>query len=586
MHKVIESYLRQFVSENGLEALDESEQFERFVNHCVVSQVYPDPYEIDSVTTSSDDNSIDGVAVVIGDELVTTAEDARSYLESVKPRRSLAAQYVFVQAKRTDGFDAGEMLKFGNGVVSLFGESPVVTDDVLNEFLLVHNVVVENLAKIQDGRPRCQLAYASTGGWLATNGLREKVIEPIIDQLTRLGIFHRVTFEPIDREALIRLWVKTQAPVEATFTVKGTVPLPAIAGVTEAYLTLVPAKEFIANVLSDEDGRIRTSVFEQNVRAFLGDDNPVNSRMREALTDPKLRDRFAINNNGVTIVAPDVRVQSDRVSVSDFQIVNGCQTSHVLYRTRQAVTDDVWVPLKVIEADDPDVVAQLVESTNSQTSVEQSQFLSIRPFTRKIQAYFDAFEATDEERERRLYFERRTNQYAGQAIPRMRIFDIPKLARAFAAMFLDLPHIAYMYPTQVLKERAAQLFRPDHREHVYYTAALALYRLELATSNRLIPRKYEAYKWHILMAVKYLIAGKDVPRLESSKIEAYCDRIDSALAKGGRISLAPFQTAARLVDNIGSVTRDRRKGQPYTEDLKSAALAHAEKTKKTTRKKG
>jgi hypothetical protein len=152
---------------------------------------------------------------------------------------------------------------------------------------------------------------------------------------------------------------------------------------------------------------------------------------------------------------------------------------------------NVWVPLKAIEAEDPDIVGHLVESTNSQTTVEQSQFLSIRPFTRKIEAYFEAFGASEEERERRLYFERRTNQYSGQGVARMRIFDIPKLARAFAAMFLDLPHIAYMYPTQVLKERSNQLFRPDHREHVYYTAALTLYRLELATTSRYLPRKYE-----------------------------------------------------------------------------------------------
>src|SRR5271165_3789090 len=100
------------------------------------------------------------------------------------------------------------------------------------------------------------------------------------------------------------------------------------------------------NVLTDQDGRIRTSVFEQNVRAFLGDDNPVNARIRVGLETSGKHDRFAINNNGITIVAPDVRVQSDRVSVTDFQIVNGCQTSHVLYRSRDKVSDEVWLPLK------------------------------------------------------------------------------------------------------------------------------------------------------------------------------------------------------------------------------------------------
>jgi hypothetical protein len=572
MHKIIESYLRQFVTENGYDALGEAEQFERFVNHSVIAQFFLDSYDMDAVTTSSDDVGIDGVAVILGDELITTAEDAKIYLRSAKPRRSIPARYVFCQAKRTDGFDLGEMLKFGMGVTDLFSESPEVSNDVLAEFLEIHEVVVTNLSNIQDGRPHCNLYYACTGIWNETNGLRQRALDPTIANLNRIGLFHQITYDPLDRETLGKLWIATRAPINATFSVKGTVSLPPINGVTEAYLALAPAQDFINNVLSDEGGRMRTSVFEQNVRAFLGDDNPVNLRIKEALGTNSVHDRFAINNNGVTIVSPDVKVQSDRVSVSDFQIVNGCQTSHVLHRNKELVGPSVWIPIKIIEADDPDIVAQLVESTNSQTMVEQEQFLSIRPFARKIEAYFNAFEGTDEERERRLYFERRTNQYAGQGIGRLRAFDIPKLARVFAAMFLDLPHIAYMYPNQVFVERKEQLFRSDHREHIYYTAALALYRLELALGNQYVTRQYQSYKWHMLMIVRYLYGGPEMPRLDSQKIENYCAKIDSVLVRGGKASAPPFQEAARIIEQIGVVTRDRRKGQKYTDELREAAL--------------
>lgn len=580
MHKIIQSYLREFVTEAAIADMDEAQQFERFVNHCVVTQAFPDNFDVDSVTTSDEDFGIDGVAVVLGDELVTTVDDAQSLLSAAKPRRSVSAQYIFTQAKRSDSFDSGEMLKLGSGVASLFGEAPEVRDDVLSEFLEIHNLIVENLSRIENGRPNCTLFYVTTGIWNPKSGLIEKVVEPTNEHLMRIGLFHQVMFEPIDREQLIKLWVKTRAPVAATFTVKGTVALPPIQGVTEAYLALAPAKEFIEAVVSDPEGRLRTSVFEQNVRAFLGDDNPVNASIREALSNPKVHDRFAINNNGITIVSPDVRVQSDRVSVTDYQIVNGCQTSHVLYRSRAMVDDSVWIPLKVIEAEDPDVVGQLVEATNSQTTVAEAQFLSIRPSTRKIEAYFNAF-AGEADADKRLYFERRTNQYVGQGIGRVRVFDIPKLARCFAAMFLDIPHIAYRYPTQVLQERVSDLFRADHHEHVYYTAALALYRLELAIGNNYVARKYKGYIWHILMIVKYLEAGSEVPRLESSKIEQYCAKIDAVLAKGGKASAPPFEAAARIIEQVGLVTRDRRKGQRYTDELKAAAIRASKKRKKS-----
>ena len=361
MHKVIEANLQEFVKIHELGGLTESQQFERFVNYCVFAQHHREEYDINVVTTGNDDPGIDGVAVFFNDEMISTAESAVEYFKGLSGRRrSIAARYVFVQAKRGDSFDLGEMLKFSGGVYQLFSSKTSAADDVLAEFLEIHDAVVKNLMSIEGGRPRVDLYYACTGVWTDAKELRERGLGAGKDQMNSLGLFSRVEYTPVDREMLISLWVKTSAPVEATFVVKGAVPLPAMSGVSEAYLALTSAKDFVKNVLSDSNGNLRTNVFDQNVRAFLGDDNPVNAQIMKALKDPAHHDRFAINNNGITIVSPDVRVQSDRISVSDFQIVNGCQTSHVLFRNENTLTDAVWVPIKVIEAQEPDVVAQVV----------------------------------------------------------------------------------------------------------------------------------------------------------------------------------------------------------------------------------
>jgi hypothetical protein len=39
---------------------------------------------------------------------------------------------------------------------------------------------------------------------------------------------------------------------------------------------VVRASDFVNNLLLTEDGNLRTQVFEENVRSFLGHDNPVN----------------------------------------------------------------------------------------------------------------------------------------------------------------------------------------------------------------------------------------------------------------------------------------------------------------------
>ncbi|WP_333991174.1 AIPR family protein [Burkholderia orbicola] len=383
MNRIIGSYLQKFSDEHNLLGLGEAEKFERFVNFCLLMQVHPDNFEIEDVTTSSDDDSIDGAAALIDGVLVSTAESARSIFAELPKRRSAEVRYIFVQAKRSDKFDLGEMLKLSAGVANLFAPNTSSKDEVLAEFRDIHDVVVDNLSSVQDGRPECNLYYVCTGSWSDASGLRERALQPAEAQLQALGYFNKVSYQPVDRESLMSLWIKTRTPVQATFPVKGAVALPPINGVNEAYLALAPARDFIANVLADKDRRLKTAVFEQNVRAFLGEDNPVNARMRNALVDDGVHDRFAINNNGITIVSPDVRVQNDRISVSDYQIVNGCQTSHTLYRSWDAISEKVWLPVKIIEAEAADVVAQLVESTNSQTNIGETQFLSVKPFAQK-----------------------------------------------------------------------------------------------------------------------------------------------------------------------------------------------------------
>lgn len=573
MHKVLKSYLEQFSKDFEKNDLDEADQFERFVNFCIINRSYPDSFDIEDVTTGVDDWSIDGAAIIIGDELVLTQEDAISVFDRLRSRQTLPVLYVFIQAKRSDSFDGGDMAKFGAGVTSLLTDTEsVLTDDVLVEIRKIHEVVVSQLSKVQGGRPKCSLHYVTSGVWGSPKDLI-RIIGQQVNQLNSTSLFTAVEFLPVDREALITHWIQTLSPVEATFLVKGYVPIPNIVGVQEAYLTVVSASEFVDKVLTGEDGRIRSHVFEQNVRAFLGDDNLVNSRIGAGLTDPNSRDRFAILNNGITLVSPDIKVQSERVSAIDFQIVNGCQTSHVLFRNRHLLTDNVYVSVKLVEAEDPEIVSQVVQATNSQSDVEETQFLSLSPFVRKIEAYFNSFD-TEAEKDKRLYFERRTRQYAGTEIGgRNRVFDIQRLARAFAAMFLDVPHLAARYPTQTLKEKADVLYQSDHKEIAYYTAALALYRLELSFNNDYVPASYKSKKWHLLMAMKYLSGGGKVPPLNSNKLESYCQTIIDALEGGGKSSAAPFLAAKDRLDALGIASRDRLKRQTFTDEIKASLLA-------------
>ena len=111
-------------------------------------------------------------------------------------------------------------------------------------------------------------------------------------------------------------------------------------------------------------------------------------------------------NNGVTIIAKTLRATANRFYIEDYQIVNGCQTSHVLFDRKEALDSTVMVPLRLIATKDDDVIASIIVATNRQTEVREEQLLALSSFQKKLEAFFSSFDEAQ-----RLYYERRSRQY-------------------------------------------------------------------------------------------------------------------------------------------------------------------------------
>ncbi len=566
MHKIIKSHLRRFVSEHSLSACSEDKQFEHFVNYSIVSRYYPAKFDVQLITTGDDDTGIDGIAVLIDSELATSVEEAEAIFKSHK--KNIEAHIVFIQSKSGEKFSKEEISSFSSAVfdfISEKGELP--RGERITEYRDIFNVLLENASKISNGKPSCSIFFATTGEWNNEPEL-EGIFSIAHKQIMSTGYFSKVDAEPVDRDKVVKLWMDTWQPVSAKFDVKGSTPFPVISGVNEAYLAIVPAKQFVETVISDSEGRIRATVFQENVRSFLGIDNGVNAQISGTISSPG-KDRFAILNNGVTIISSDVRIQSDTIYVNDFQIVNGCQTCHVLHRNKHLLDERIMLTVKVVEAQDPDVVTEIVRATNSQSPVKSEQFLSLRPLVRHIEQYFDSFDSEDE-KDYRLYFERRERQFANEEIPDIRIYDIRKVARSFSAMFLDRPDLSTRYPTQMFLELDDQIFRDSQKEIAYYTSAYILYRLHLAFSNNRIQSDYSKFKWHLLMILKYQVCGKKQPQLTSRKLEDYCQKLLAAVSPKGKDESALFNRAIEVINSIGLPTKDRLKRQAYSLEIKKA----------------
>ncbi|MCF6364153.1 MAG: AIPR family protein [Gammaproteobacteria bacterium] len=248
------------------------------------------------------------------------------------------------------------------------------------------------------------------------------------------GLFEKIECKKVDRDELIKIWISIHQPVEAIVKVKGCVAYSEMKGVKESYIAIIPARNFVESLLEAEDGKIRTGIFDENVRAYLGENNDVNHKIKETLNDARFKEYFALFNNGITIVSPDIRVQSDSISLSNYQIVNGCQSSHVLFRNKDFLDENTMITAKVIEVDDQDIVNKIVEATNNQSHVSNEKFLSLKSKAKTVEGYFNSWN-DENDPDSTIYFERRENQYSGSGIVDAKIFDIRTVARAFASMF-------------------------------------------------------------------------------------------------------------------------------------------------------
>ena len=158
---------------------------------------------------------------------------------------------------------------------------------------------------------------------------------------------------------------------------------------TQAFLGFLSAREF-TELIEDDNGDIIRGLFYDNVRDWQ-DYNEVNTEIRTTLESPSDKDLFVLMNNGITIIARTIQPTGNRFYISDYQIVNGCQTSHVLFDHKNTLDSKVLVPVRLIGTQDENIIHSIIRATNRQTEVKEEQFFALEEFPKKLEAYFQSF---------------------------------------------------------------------------------------------------------------------------------------------------------------------------------------------------
>ena len=567
MDRITSAFVETFRTEQTLPAdIEPAVLLEHFANYCVVSDEYDDEFDIHEVHAGGgNDLGIDGVAIVINGVLVASVEEAAELLGT---NGYIDARFLFIQAKSASSFSGSDMVAFGDGVEEFFAESPTLpANQRIVDQREVMTWVYNNSGSLK-GRPTCELFYVTTGRWEDDAQLVAKV-RKIESDLADSNLFDTVKLHTWGASELQASWARSKNSVTAEFVFANKATLGDIAGVSESYLGVIPLAEFL-KIVSDPELGVRRSIFFDNVRDYQGD-NPVNGEMTESLGTEPGRDRFAVLNNGVTLVARQLSTVADKFKATDYQIVNGCQTSHVLYNNRDSLPADMQIPFKVIASNDEDVISAIATATNRQTQVTKEDLIALDAFQKNLESYFAAFED-----KQKLFYERRSKQYAAvPGIEKVRIITKQVEIKAFGAMFLDEAHRAARYYAALKAQIGAGIFNSTHRLDPYYTAAYAHYKLEFFFRNQQIPVSYKPARYHLLMAFRHIVGGPQMPALVANKIQGYSRKLDEVLWNDAK-ALAAFKEACVIIDSaLGGEPLDGNavKVQTFTDKVLAGSSA-------------
>jgi hypothetical protein len=569
MDAITRANLKQFVTANGIIEADTARQFELLSAYCVLSSVFEDSLDLEAISTGSGgDCGIDSLSIVVNGVLVSEPEQVQDILENNK---YLDVQFFFIQSTTSSEFEGAKINTFFFGVEDFFKDEPALpSNEKMNNARKIKDELYNRAASFKRGNPDIYCYYASTGTWQAPTHTAA-IINAFKDRLQSTNLLDNVTIEMLDAKALQQLYRSTQNGLRAEISIPNVLTLPPIEGVDQAYLGYVPASEYL-KLITDEHNNIRKTVFYDNVRDFQGE-NKVNGKIATTLFSTK-RAEFVIRNNGVTVVAKALTRTGNTFALSDFQIVNGCQTSHVLFANVDKIDPSVSIPIRIVATSNEEVTKGVIEATNSQTEVSDEQLRSLSDFQKTLEDHFATYEG-----DHRLFYERRSKQYASMLdVEKTRIVSIPSQIKSFGAIFLDDPHRAGRYFATLRKIHEDKLFQSDDKPEPYYTAAFAAYRLEYLFRNNLLPVQYKPVRWHVLLAMRLIVAKSTVvPPMNSAKIVKLCSDINKKMWDADQ-AVAIFTEATAVVHSAFSnsgrpLDRDVARSQDSTEVVMNALKA-------------
>ena len=569
---IINSKLKLFKKNYGLENLEDNTAFEFFINNLVLRMYQPEAFSVvndlfDQVCVGGqEDTGIDGIAIKINGVFISTKEDVDGIIKN-NPR--IKIEFIFIQAKNKTNLDSGEFGKFMSGVTDFLSEQHCEPHNekigswiALKDYLCSEEILVH-----WETSPNIKLFYAYMGEWqndVHTIAKYDRTKITIDD----LGLYGDVSIKYLDSAGIKKVCDDAENQFHKAITIIDSMELNEAPDVKSSRVLLCSASDFVSLLLG-EDGELRRTLFKDNVRDYQGATDINEEILNTLRSDPH---NFCLLNNGITIVCKSMMPGNRKISIENPQIVNGCQTCNTIYRAYKEGLDlsKVSVVVKLIATDSSNVTNAIVKGTNRQNIVYDEAFEITRQFHKDLEEFVEVIQ-NDIPANQKVYYERRSNQFAN--VPTITInqkANFKILIQSFVSTILQLPHDGFVHDSYLLSKYRNQIFIDGQSFYPYFLSVYLNLKLDSVFKSQYEEYKHiTTYKYQIMCLLVEQIAGI-VPDINNAKrIDAFCEKVYQEIKDTSKL-VQHINTSISLFNTIKEKWI-REKGTKYRYAIKDNA---------------
>ena len=482
---------------------NDADVFEDFANYIIASNLLEE--ELDNVKSVSTNKAqgIDGLVIIVNNRLVTEEAD----LGNFGPIEKIKIKIGFIQSTTEKSFDGQKFTAFTDEVVKfLAGETEIEPFSTIYKKLLDDTgIFIDRLEET----PHISLFFLSAR--TAHTITDDTIISERNKINSRSDIENKNILDKLvvlQKDEIKNEYDKISKYHSVQLKFDNDVQLSTIDNVKMSLLTTIKFSELKKLILTSDEN-LKERLFVENVRNFIGN-TTVNLDIKKTLENEQNRDYFPFLNNGLSIICDDIKRHAtlrDTYTLIFPRIINGCQTTNILYQTYKEKSDtieDIEIVAKVIATDDNDLKKMIIYAANNQNSIS-NDLQSLSEFNEKMEVYF----AGKEERNFHLYFERLRGQHSNITPPYSKI-NIETLARIYISVFLEKPHEMKSNAKSLIDkyQKEGKVFNSSHEANQYYYCGVLWYWFNHLLVNRNIIMKSKTMDMHILMACNIILSNE------------------------------------------------------------------------------